>query len=521
RIRTSLDRRFQQAAEEELSRQLRAIEAGAFGRFHGPRYRRELEAGAEITDYLQGSVLVLDASTGDVLALVGGRDFRHSQFDRATQAWRQAGSAFKPFVYAAALEDGVAPSQHIADAPLRFELEGGEVWEPQNFSGEFEGSVTVRQALVRSKNVPTIRLAAEVGTDDVARVARRAGVRSRLPRVPSLAIGTAAVTPLELTSAYTAFASLGETVRPRLVQRIEDAQGRVVWEAGDPERRRVLEPAVAYLLTDMLREAVDHGTATAMRRAGFRGPAAGKTGTTNEGTDVWYVGYTPELVASVWIGFDRPRPILERATGGRLAAPVWGRLMRRIYQGRERPKPWQAPEDIIELRVDPRTGYVLREGCRPEAGAAVQELFVRGMEPAARCPRGGPGTEQRGLFERAFAWLGRLWGRVERWAAAHFGREEAVAPRRRSRYLGAPRLPRADEVPEPQVQVEPPDLEPIIIIPDVEPLVPETSTVEEPLQEPDTTPSPPAPAPGDTILILTPTDSGIVLERAVGRHRRP
>jgi penicillin-binding protein 1A len=447
RVHTTLDRRAQRIAEAQLERQLAAIERSAYGQYEGTRYSasRTLEGAPE---YVQGAVVVMDAATGDVRALVGGRDFGQSRFDRATQARRQVGSAFKPFVYAAALNEGYAPSQLVSDSVLRVELPGNEVWEPRNYGGENEGFVTLRDALVRSKNVPTIRLAQDVGLADVSRLARRAGIRSDIPSVPSAAIGTAALTPLELTAAFTPFARLGSAVAPRFVTRVEDERGRTIWEPR-VQVRQTVDSAVAYLVTHMLQEAVRRGTATAVRQAGYRGVAAGKTGTTNDGSDAWFAGYTPDLVATVWIGFDRPARISANATGGSLAAPVWGRFMRDY--ARTGAGEWPLPSRVVELPVDPATGLVLREGCRPERGTARTELFVKGEEPARVCPAGEPVDAERGRLARLGDWAGRQWRIFGRWVTRHFGSEEPQPTPREGDYLGAPRLPRAVEIVEPQV----------------------------------------------------------------------
>jgi penicillin-binding protein 1A len=495
RVHTTLDVRAQHIAEQQLEEQLRAVERGAFGRYSAPRY----SAGSPpdgAPEYVQGAVVMMDAATGDVKALVGGRDFLQSRFDRATQARRQVGSAFKPFVFAAALAEGYAPSQLVSDSVLRLELAGGEVWEPRNFGGEYEGHVTVRDALVRSKNVPTIRLAADVGLSDVTRLARRAGIRSEMPHVPSVAIGTAALTPLELTAAYTVFAALGTAVAPRMVTRVERADGRVLWEPA-VQRRAVTDSAVAYLITSMLSEAVQRGTATTVRRAGYTRTAAGKTGTTNDGADVWYVGYTPSHVTTVWIGFDRPAPLGRDASGGRIAAPVWARVMREY----ERRAPagaaeWPVPSAIVEARVDPATGLVLRDGCTPEQGAAGTELFVRGSEPARICPAGEPVASERGILTRTGSWLGRQWRRLGRWVTRHFGTEEPQPTPRDGDYLGAPRLPRAVELVEPEV--DPQEFRPRV-----------------PIGEPVIIDTAPRPAPGDTILLLSPGDTGLVLQPVI------
>jgi penicillin-binding protein 1A len=494
RVITTLDRDAQQAAEAELRRQLRAIEDGEFGAFHGQRFPGERRDSVPAGNYLQGTVVLLDADSGDVLALVGGRDYAQSPFDRATRAVRQPGSAFKPFVFAAALADGYAPSQHIADTPLRMELPGGEVWEPRNFSGKFEGEVTLREALVRSLNVPTIRLGAAVGVRNVARLAARAGVHSRIPDVPSVAIGAAVVTPMELTAAYTAFADAGKAVAPRYVLRVEDADGNVVWQPGI-DRRDVMAPGVAYLVTDMLGDAVNEGTGTAVRDAGVRGPVAGKTGTTNDGTDVWFVGYTPRLVGSVWIGFDQRQPIVRDATGGTLAAPVWGRVMRRVLLGRARGDDWAEPGSVVTEQVDPATGLVLRAGCRPAHGAAEPELFLRDMKPAASCPKGQPRAGS-GFFDRALAWIGDAWATARDWVTGLFGRRPPAPPppRPNDRFLGAPRLPPEGQ---PPTEIEVPDFRPQPVVPEVMP--PEASPRPAPdSMAPRSDSAPPMPTEPDT-----------------------
>ncbi|MFL6293609.1 MAG: PBP1A family penicillin-binding protein [Thermoanaerobaculia bacterium] len=384
RIWTTLDSRAQRIAEEELSRQLKRVEGGELGRFAGPRYSASAKPPPKGTPYLQGALVMLDARNGDVLAWVGGRNYSHSQFDRVAFAQRQPGSAFKPFVYSAGLREGFVLSQPLPDLPLRIRLANGQIWRPQNFTGRYEGSVTMRDALVRSKNVVTVRLASAVGIADVAGVARAAGIDERVPEVPAAALGTIAVSPLELTSAYSAFATLGEAVEPRLVLKVEDENGKVLW-ASKPRRRKVLDPGIAFLITDVLAEALRRGTGIGAVGSGFKVPAAGKTGTTNQGADAWFVGYTPEIVSGVWIGFDRPRTIIEDATGGRLAAPVWGRVAQRLYQKRKTPEPWHSPQGVVVRNVDRRTGLILKDGCAG-SGEPYRELFLEEMQPAAWCP---------------------------------------------------------------------------------------------------------------------------------------
>ena len=430
RILTTLDPRVQEASELELSAQLLAAERGAIGRLTGPRYDPAIGPGEEDTRYLQGAVVVMDALTGDILAWVGGRDYQQSRFDRALLARRQAGSAFKPFVYAAAVEAGFAPSQPILDGPVHFTAAGGEPWEPQNYSGRFEGIMTLREALVRSQNVPAVRLAAAVGEERIADFAHRAGIEARVPPSPVAALGVTAVSPLELAAAYSAFPGQGTRVEPRFVLHVEDTTGRILGETR-VRRGKVMQPQVAYIVTDMLKEVVDAGTGTGVRNAGFQGPAAGKTGTTNDATDAWFVGYTPDLVGTVWIGFDDMRPMPPRATGGSLAAPLWGRVMARVYRHRSAPA-WQGPPAGVVARwFDPETGLVLEDGCGPRWGPPERELFLAADQPATICPQRGGGN---------------ILGQIAGWLGSVFGSNGSRSPLagEPDPDLGAPRLPRLD-----------------------------------------------------------------------------
>jgi membrane carboxypeptidase/penicillin-binding protein len=410
RIVTTLDLGAQEAFESSLQRQLRNIEHNAFGRFHGTPYQENAEIGDQGTPYLQGAAVALDARTGDVLAWVGGRDFRHSRFDRVSQARRQVGSAFKPFVYTAALAEGHPPSEVISDRPVTVDLGHGQQWRPKNFEGHYSDAVTLRQALVSSKNTATVRVAHAVGFNRVAEYAERLGFEGDLPRRPSLALGTAVASPLELVTAYTPFASLGYRTEPRLVLRVESAEGEVLWESS-PERERLLDPGLAYLMTDILQDVVNRGTGYRVRKAGFRGHAAGKTGTTNEGQDVWFVGYTPDMVAGIWIGFDQPQPIQNRASGGLLAAPVWGRAMRQVYAERPDPGDWPRPTGVVEAKVDPASGMILAPGCQPISGPPATEIFLAGLTPTTTCPRWTEGERRDGFFDRVVSWSGTVWDR--------------------------------------------------------------------------------------------------------------
>ncbi|HUF11531.1 MAG TPA: PBP1A family penicillin-binding protein [Longimicrobiales bacterium] len=424
-VHTTLDLGLQQRAERELQRQLRIIETGGAGRFSGSRYRLASTGDSLGTDYLQGAIVVMDAYEGDVLALVGGRDYRDSQFDRATRAQRQAGSTIKPFVFAAALEEGWLPTDTVNDEPLDLELDG-RMWSPRNFDDTFLGPVSLREALVGSRNVPTVRLASDVGPHRVASLAQDAGIDEDFRSHPMIALGITPVSPLELTTAFTSLANGGERAEPRFVLRVETADGDVLWEP-DADRERVMEAGVAYLITDMLRDAVDIGTARRVREVGYRGPAAGKTGTTSDAADAWYVGYTPQHVATVWIGFDQRRPIAARASGGRAAAPVWGRLMRGVTPDDDGPQTWERPDDVLERALDPETGRPIEPGCEPAGQPLQTELFLDGSGLDEVCP----GGDDRNFLEKAWAWIRGLFrGREDEPRRREEERTRRAEPRR-------------------------------------------------------------------------------------------
>ena len=392
RIHTAVDPVLQKTAEQALEDQLRAIERGTYGGFRGPTYQgftRSLRPGQAVTHtpYLQGLVVVLDPATGLVKAMVGGRDFRQSQFNRATQALRQPGSSFKPFVFAAALEHGKSPLQGVSDGPLTLNI-GSEVWSPKNYDGTYGGFINLRSALRNSRNLATIRLGRETGIENLRDLARRTGLRTRIPGYPSVYIGSAGVYPLDMMGAYASFANGGWKVEPRYVSRVENHRGELLWQPA-PAPARAVEPGIAWIMTDMLREVVDRGTGYLARDPGvgnlpYEVPAAGKTGTTNDNTDVWFVGYTPDLLAGVWLGFDTPRTIMSGATGGTLAVPVWARVMRTAYAGRKPPEPWQRPEDVVTRRVS--GSVVLAQDC----GGGFPDLFAARHVPEPQCPRYEP-----------------------------------------------------------------------------------------------------------------------------------
>jgi 1A family penicillin-binding protein len=386
-IHTTLDLQAQLVAEQELAQQLSAMESGRFGGFPHRTFASVQADTArdrsEGTPYLQGAVVLMDARTGDVLALVGGRDYNDSEFNRATQAMRQPGSAFKPFVYAAAVSSGYAPTHLLMDRPLQWTMGNGQVWEPRNYDGSYAGTVTMRNSLAHSRNIPTVRLANEVGIRRILSTAAQFGLGD-LAAHPSVVLGTAEVTPLRLTAAYAALATLGQRPEPRLVTRVVDRRGQIVWQQ-QPRTQRVIDPAAAFVTTSMLKDVVDRGTGTGVRAAGFRAPAAGKTGTTQDAADIWFVGYTPEIVGTIWIGMDRRQRILRGATGGQIVAPVWGRIMRQVAGGSG--SDWTAPSGVETHQVDEQ-GVIAGAGCAT-GGAVRTEYFVRGTAPSRACPPAG------------------------------------------------------------------------------------------------------------------------------------
>ena len=393
KIYTTLDLEMQSAAERALEQQLRAIEGGKYGRFPHPTYEQYLagrggEAAGSYSPYLQGAFVAMDPRTGAVRALVGGRDFDDSKFNRATQALRQPGSTFKPVVHATAIQSGRPPAYVLDDSPLSVEQGTGTTWTPQNYDGKFEGPMVLRRALYMSRNVPTVRLGMELGEQSVIDMARRFGIRTPIPSYPSIHIGAADVYPLEMVGAYSVFASLGYRTTPYAITRVENARGEVLWQQR-PTSMPVLSSEEAWLMVDMMKDVVQRGTAyRATWGAGFRVPAGGKTGTTNDGADVWFIGYTADLVAGVWMGFDRPKKIKASAQGGELAAPAWTAFMKEMYQRRPEPPDWPRPETLVAREVDAATGMLAGPFC---TGGSYTEWFIPGTEPYQECGWGAPG----------------------------------------------------------------------------------------------------------------------------------
>jgi len=405
RVYTTLDLDMQLAAERSMEQQLERIEAGEFGLYHHITYQQYFDSlrtpGEKhtLTPYLQGSLIALDAATGYVRAMVGGRDFNDSEWNRATQAERQAGSTFKPFVYSAAIRAGFPPSYMIDDGPVSIMQNDTMPWEPQNFDDRFYGPMTMRRGLALSRNLVAVNLGLKIGVPAVLGEAARYGISTPLPPYPAVFIGSASVIPLEMASAYTAFATLGVQAAPIGILRVEDDAGNIVWEP-QVRRTRVMDEQHEWLVTNMLQGVVDAGTATsAVRvRGGFRYPAGGKTGTTNDGTDVWFIGFTHDLVSAVWIGFDQPTKIKANAQGGLLAAPAWSEFMNDVYQRRPAPDDWARPEGLVLAKIDNTTGYLATDFCPRQA--VYFEWFIPGTEPKEFCPYHNPLSRLLGMTPR-------------------------------------------------------------------------------------------------------------------------
>ncbi|MBM3556156.1 MAG: penicillin-binding protein 1A [Alphaproteobacteria bacterium] len=349
---------------------------------------------------VSGAIVAMDPHTGRVLAMTGGYAYEMSQFNRATQALRQPGSAFKTFVYLAALEQGFTPSTRILDGPISFEQGPGlPLWEPKNYDRKFEGPATFRRDVEKSRNVPTVRLAAHIGPDKVVDIALRFGIYDKLQPHLSFSLGAGETTVMRLTAAYAMMVNGGKRVVPSLIDRVQDRNGRTLWrhdrrrcqlcanvdwrgqEAPDlpDERAQVVDPATAYQMVNILTGVIDRGTATRLKSVGK--PLAGKTGTSNDSNDTWFVGFTPDLAVGVYVGFDQPRSLGARETGGAVAAPVFGAFMQAALA--EQPAtPFRIPPGVRLVRVDPESGLPALPGARN----VILESFRPGTEPQGPQP---------------------------------------------------------------------------------------------------------------------------------------
>lgn len=346
-IHTTIDAALQMAAQKALRDGVDEIRL---------RVRKKTRtAPREGQGDVEAALIALDPATGMVRALVGGYDFYTSQYNRALQAKRQPGSAFKPIIYSAALESGYSELSVVPDAPVSLRMGAGKFWRPQNYDNRFVGPVTLRSALAHSLNSVAVRLVQRIGLERTIQQARKLGIESPLEKNMALALGSASVSLIELVRAYGVFASGGKLAEPLFITKVTDRNGNVV-EASEPRFKQVLSPEVAYVLTDMLKNVVQSGTARAATKLGRN--VAGKTGTTSDFRDGWFIGYTPDLIAGVWVGYDDHRPLGDKETGANTALPIWLSFMTRAMQGKEATD-FPVPEGINWLDVNLRDRYPL------------------------------------------------------------------------------------------------------------------------------------------------------------------
>ena len=367
-VYTTVNLEAQRLAQEALESGLKEIE------------KRQKYPLSEAPSTLEGALISIDVETGYVRAMVGGRDFKKSQFNRATQARRQTGSAFKPIVYASALDKGYTPSILIVDSPIVFKW-GDKTWKPKNFENKFNGPITFRNALTHSVNTVTVRIAQDIGVEYIRDYAKHLGISSSLNNDLSMALGSSSLSPFELTKAYAVFANQGKSFRPFFIKKILDRNGNLIEENlplfyPDESRNheQIISPQTAYVMTRLLEGVVQQGTGWRAKTLGR--PAAAKTGTTDQFYDAWFIGYTAETLTGVWVGFDDERSIGENETGSRAASPIWVAFMMNVLK--DKPvRDFPAPEGIEFIRVDPKTG----------AASTHKQAFLE-------CFKGGTGPTQ-------------------------------------------------------------------------------------------------------------------------------
>ncbi len=446
RVYTTIDVEMQKAAEAAVAKQLEDLEA----KRQASLKARKRPVTADDPP-LQAALVALDPRSGAVRALVGGRSFADSRFNRAIQAKRQPGSSFKTFVYAAALEAGYTPASLIdrLDEPIDT-LQGA--WTPEDGHSDAP-EMTMRAALKISSNRAAVRMLEMIGPPTAVTYAGKLGL-ANLPAVPSLALGSGEVTLFDMTSAYGAFAAGGVWHKPSLIRRVEDLAGNVLFTAED-QAAQAVRPDTAFLMTSMLQDVIDGGTAWKARQSGFRLPAAGKTGTTNEYRDAWFVGYTQSLVSGVWVGYDTPKPILPGAAyAGDVAVPMWGQFMK-AATAHDEPQPFRAPRGVVAVQICKLSGkrpsggcdavpVTLDDGGHEDRSMVTTEYFASGTEPEDHCPL----HVGRSLFGRLAGWLNGADAPVTPTRASAGVAEEPAAAAPAA--APAPAEPAVAQAPEPE-----------------------------------------------------------------------
>ncbi len=327
---------------------------------------------------VEGAFIAIEPATGEVKALVGGYDYNVSKFDLATQAMRQVGSAFKPFIYCAAFDNGIPPTNLLLDEPVTFfDKWTGTPWTPHNYDGKYKGLVTLRRALEQSRNIPTARLLERISVEKAVDYARRFGITTPLHPYLSLALGTSEVTLMEMASAFSAFPNQGVRVTPKFIRSIKDRQGSILYES-QLDAHEVVSADTAYVTLNVMRGVIDRGTATAARV--LKRPLGGKTGTTDDYSDAWFIGFTPSLVAGVWVGFDTKKTLGHGEVGAHAALPIWIDFFGQVLKSKP-VENFPVPPGVVTVRVDRLTGFLASPGCRD----TIVETFIRGTEPNRFC----------------------------------------------------------------------------------------------------------------------------------------
>jgi penicillin-binding protein 1A len=383
-VYTTLSPTMQLAAEQALRDGLNALQTRS-------------SKGGKTGERPEGAIVTVEPQTGFVRAMVGGYDFFRSEFNRAVQARRQPGSAFKPFIYMAALENGFTAASRVEDAPVSYAVgPNGQAWKPENYDRKYRGSTTLQQALEESVNIVTVKVQEQVGLNKTIRLARRFGISSPLDVNLSLALGTSDMTLIELTSAYGALANQGQWLPPTAIRYVTDAQGKLL-EEHLPEPREAVSPETAYVITHMLRGVVERGTGQAAKALGR--PVAAKTGTTNDYSNAWFIGYTPRLSTGVWVGYDRPRSLGKDETGSRVAVPIWVTYMGKVL-GDSPKDDFPIPEKValVPVDLDPSNECVRMatlafvKGTEPQVACGVRRQAVPGAAPDPTAPTPAPGV---------------------------------------------------------------------------------------------------------------------------------
>jgi penicillin-binding protein 1A len=419
KIYTTLDPTLQLAADSAVDSFLTQIEDKSD--YKHPRksaYSESQRANEEATQYLQGAALVIDNHSGGIRAIVGGRDYKDSKFDRALQAVRSVGSTAKPFIYAAGYESGLFPGTQINDDSIRpGELPEAPHWSPANSDGSNRGVLPLRDGLILSRNTMTIRVGEHVGLGKVQSLLTEAGLANNIPKLPSIYLGTFGSTLKEVTAAYAAFPSGGVRHEPYMIERIDDKEGHVLYQA-HPLQRQILKPAIAWMMAETLEGVLTRGTAASAKSLGLDRTAAGKTGTTDEYQDAWFVGFTNSLTCGVWVGFDQPQTIEQHGYGATLALPIWVKIMEKASRTKYPDGDFPSPEPVTQVELCSVSNQIATDACRA-AGTAYQITLPQSMVPTQTCqvhhgepisPNAEPADDKGSLRQRFLDSVKKLFG---------------------------------------------------------------------------------------------------------------